>query len=65
MRLATAKPIVARQATNNGAIDVPSVLFDVVTVTRDNIVTTVVADGQVSYDDVYRGIPEAARPPRP
>jgi D-xylose transport system substrate-binding protein len=65
LRLASGKPIVARQATNNGAIDVPSVLFDVVTVTRDNIVTTVVADGQVSYDDVYRGVPEAARPPRP
>jgi D-xylose transport system substrate-binding protein len=65
LRLATAKPIIARQATNNGAGDVPSVLFDVVTVTSDNIVTTVVADGQVSYDDVYRGVPEASRPPRP
>jgi len=40
-------------------------LFDVVTVTRDNIVTTVIADGQAGYDDVYRGIPETARPPRP
>ena len=65
LRLAGGKPIIARQATNNGAVEVPSVLFDVVTVTRDNIVTTVVADGQVSYDDVYRGVPEASRPPRP
>ncbi len=65
LKLATGKPIVARQTTHNGAIDVPSVLFDVVTVTRDNIVTTVIADGQVGYDDVYRGVPEAARPPRP
>jgi len=65
LKLANGNPIVARQATYNGAIDVPSVLFDVVTVTSDNIVTTVIADGQVAYDDVYRGIPEAARPPRP
>jgi hypothetical protein len=24
-----------------------------------------VRDGQASYDDVYRGIPEGQRPPRP
>jgi D-xylose transport system substrate-binding protein len=64
-RLASRKPVIARQAVNNGAIDVPSVLFDVVTVNRDNIISTVIADGQASYDDVYRGVPEAARPPRP
>jgi hypothetical protein len=44
---------------------VPSVLFDVVTVTRENILETVVRDGQVSYDEVYRGLPAAQRPPRP
>jgi D-xylose transport system substrate-binding protein len=44
---------------------VPSVLYDVVTVTRGNIVDTVVRDGQATYDDVYRGVPEAERPPRP
>ena len=26
---------------------------------------TVVRDGQATYDEVYRGIPEAERPPRP
>jgi len=44
---------------------VPSVLYDVVTVTRDNMLETVVRDGQATYDDVYRGIPDAQRPPRP
>jgi ABC-type xylose transport system substrate-binding protein len=50
---------------DNGKVPVPAVLYDVVTVTRDNIVDTVVRDGQVSYDDVYRGIPAGERPPRP
>jgi D-xylose transport system substrate-binding protein len=57
--------VVVNQTVDNGQVQVPSVLHDVVTVTRDNIVETVVRDGQVAYDDVYRGIPEDARPPRP
>ena len=58
--------VVARQiGRTTGTVDVPAVLFDVVTVTRDNIVDTVVEDGQASFDDVYRGIPEGERPPRP
>jgi D-xylose transport system substrate-binding protein len=65
VKLARRQVVVARQVVNNGAIDVPAALFDVVTVSRDNLVGTVVADGFASYDDVFRGIPEAARPPRP
>jgi len=65
VRLANGRPIIARESTHNGAIDVPSVLFDVVTVTRDNIVDSVIADGHATYDDVYRGVPEGERPPRP
>lgn len=65
VKLAKRRPVIARGSVNNGAVDVPAVLFDVVTVDRNNIVSTVVADGQASFDDVYRGIPEAARPKRP
>jgi D-xylose transport system substrate-binding protein len=65
VRLARRQVVVAKQTVNNGAIDVPSALFDVVTVTRDNIVGTVVRDGLAGYDDVYRGVPAARRPPRP
>ena len=43
---------------------VPSLLLDVVTVTRDNIADTVIKDGFHPYDEVYRGLPEASRPPR-
>jgi len=30
-----------------------------------HMLDTVVRDGQATYDDVYRGIPDARRPPRP
>jgi D-xylose transport system substrate-binding protein len=65
VRMAARRVVVAQQTVDNGQGEVPAVLYDVVTVTRDNIVDTVVRDGQVSYDEVYRGIAEAARPPRP
>lgn len=65
VRVAQRKVIVAKQTVNNGWGEIPSSLFDVVTVTRDNMVSTVIKDGMVSYDDVYRGIAPAARPPRP
>ncbi|MCM2310657.1 MAG: substrate-binding domain-containing protein [Steroidobacteraceae bacterium] len=65
VQVASRRIVVARQTVDNGQREVPAVLFDVVTVTRDNIVNTVVRDGQASFDDVYRGIPEGVRPPRP
>jgi D-xylose transport system substrate-binding protein len=65
VRLAERRIVVAKQTVHNGQVEVPAVLYDVVTVTRDNIVDTVVRDGQASYDDVYRGIPDSQRPPRP
>ncbi len=54
VKLGTGKPLIARQSVNNGAIDVPAVLFDVVTVTRDNIDATVIKDGLYKREDVYR-----------
>jgi len=54
VKMSTGKPIIARQTVHNGAIDVPAVLFDVVTVTRDNIDDTVIKDGLVTHADVYR-----------
>jgi D-xylose transport system substrate-binding protein len=65
VRLAERRIVVAKQTVHNGQVEVPAVLYDVVTVTRDNIIDTVVRDGQASYDDVYRGIPDSQRPPRP
>jgi D-xylose transport system substrate-binding protein len=65
VQMAGRRVVVAGKSIDNGHGLVPSVLFDVVTVTRDNMLDTVVRDGQVTYDDVYRGIPDAQRPPRP
>jgi D-xylose transport system substrate-binding protein len=65
VQMAGRRVVVASKAVDNGHGQVPAVLFDVITVTRDNILDTVVRDGQATYDDVYRGIPDAQRPPRP
>ena len=65
VRMAKRQVVVARQTVDNGYGPIPAALYDVVTVTRDNIVATVVRDGQASYDDVYRGIPEGPAPAAP
>lgn len=65
VRLATGKPIVANAELDNGKIKVPSVFIDIVSVTRDNMLATVIKDGFQTYDEVYRDIPAAERPPRP
>jgi D-xylose transport system substrate-binding protein len=63
--MAQGRPIIAAGSVNNGQKDVPSILHDIVTVTRDNMVDTVVKDGFHSYDDIYAPLPVADRPPRP
>jgi D-xylose transport system substrate-binding protein len=52
-RMAAGRVIVARQTVNNGKIDVPSVLSDVVVATRDNMMDTVIRDGFHSRQEVY------------
>ena len=54
VKMASGKPVIARQTVNNGAIDVPSVLFDVVTVTSANIDETVVKDGLYRHEDIFQ-----------
>ena len=44
----------------NGKIDVPTVLLPVVTVTKDNIKSTVIADGFVTKEQLCNGIPASA-----
>lgn len=61
VQLAKGKPIIARQAVNNGHKDVPALLYEVITVDCDNM-KTVIDDEFQSYEDVYRGVPEAKRP---
>ena len=49
---AEGRPVVANGSVDNGQRQVPSVLLDVVTVTRDNLMDTVVAEGFHSAEDV-------------
>jgi D-xylose transport system substrate-binding protein len=52
--MARGRPLIAAAATNNGRTDVPTILLDVVTVTRDNVEQTVVADGFHARADVFQ-----------
>lgn len=62
LRLIKGRPVVARDEMDNGAVQVPSILRDTVVVTKANLLDTVVKDGYHSYDEVYDGVPAAARP---
>ena len=53
--MAQGRPVVASATTNNGSIDVPSIFHDVVTVTKENLEQTVIADGFHPRDLVYKG----------
>ena len=50
---------------NNGTKDVPSVIVDVVNVTKENIVDTVIKDGFHKIEDVYKNIPKNEWPKLP
>lgn len=43
---------------NNGTLDVPSILVDVVDVTKENMKDTVIKDGFHKIEDVYRNVPK-------
>ena len=62
VKLARSKPLFALGKIKNGKIEVPSILLDVVVVTKDNMMDTVVKDGFHRAAEVYRGVPEAAQP---
>ena len=51
--LATGKPVVAKAEINNGKREVPTILLDVVTVTKDNVDSTVVKDGFHTRQEIY------------
>jgi len=63
--VAQGKQIVTNATYPNGKKDVPSINLDIIAVDKTNIMQTVIADGFHSYDEVYKNIPEAQRPPKP
>lgn len=61
VKLAKREVVIARAGVNNGQREVPSVLADVVTVTKDNLRSTVIADGFHQASEVFDTASEAAR----
>jgi D-xylose transport system substrate-binding protein len=55
----------ATRGLSNGKIDVPSILIEPVSVDRDNLVSTVIADGYQKLEDVYRDVPRDRWPKKP
>jgi D-xylose transport system substrate-binding protein len=55
VKLAQRRPIIARDETDNGKTKVPSVLLDIVAVTKENMRDTVIKDGFRKEADVYQG----------
>ena len=53
VRLAKGQSVIARSGIDNGKGEVPSLLLEIVTVTRDNLRETIVADGFRVEADVY------------
>lgn len=51
--MAKGKPVVAKGETDNGQIKVPTILHDVITVTKENLDETVIADGFHTREEVY------------
>jgi len=49
----------------NGKIDVPSILLEPIAVDKDNLVSTVIADGYQKLEEVYRGLPPEKWPKKP
>jgi D-xylose transport system substrate-binding protein len=53
--LATGKPVIAREEIDNGQVKVPSIFLDIVSVTKENMMDTVVKDGFLKKGEVYQG----------
>jgi D-xylose transport system substrate-binding protein len=57
VRLARRQPVIAHADLDNGKVKVPSVFLDVVSVTKENLRETVIADGFHKEADVFRAAP--------
>ena len=44
--------------------EVPAILLEVSVVDKETLMTTVIKDGYAKYEDVYKNVPEAQRPPK-
>jgi D-xylose transport system substrate-binding protein len=63
LKMAKGKPVVAPGKINNGKSGVPAILLDVVVVTKDNMMDTVIKDGFHKAVEVYSGTPPVQQSP--
>ena len=47
----------ATEPVSNGTIDVPSIIYDPVVVTKENVNDTIVADGYWTPEEICTGLP--------
>lgn len=57
IKLARGEQVETHDKINNGKIDVPSILLELVPVDKNNILTTVVKDGYQSLERICEGVP--------
>lgn len=64
VRLAKKEALTGTTTFRNDTLgkDVPAILLEVVTVDKDNLMTTVIKDGFAKFDDVYQNVPADQRP---
>lgn len=67
IKLAKKEPLADAKPFMNETIkkEIPAILLEVQVVDKNNLLTTVIKDGYVSYDDVYANVPPDKRPPKP
>ncbi len=66
VRLAKKEPLQTTPFRNDViGKEIPAILLEVVTVDKNNLMSTVIKDGYAKYDDVYRNVPENERPKKP
>lgn len=54
--LATGKPVIVPSGIDNGVTTIPMKMADIVSVTKENMMETVVADGFHAKEDIYKAV---------
>ena len=63
IKLFRKEPLGSRPFMNeNLGKEIPAILLEVTAVDRTNLIDTVIKDGYVTFEDVYRNVPQAERP---
>jgi D-xylose transport system substrate-binding protein len=58
IKLAKGEKVDTKDKINNGKIDVPALLFEPMTLDKNNVMQTVIKDGYHKLEDVYKNVPK-------